>query len=167
MTHHGKSLSDVKLLNDKIKGIHVAMLTTMDADGKLHSRPMVTQEEDFDGDLWFFTYDNAPKVGNVAVHPEVNLSYVKESDNLYVSVSGTAELVRDRKKMDDLWKPRLKTWFPNGTGDPHLALLKVHVESAEIWDIPSGKMGRLYSAVRSLATGGKEVITEDIKLDMK
>ena len=167
MTHHGKDLSDVKLLRDKIKGVRIAMMTTVDADDKLHSRPMATQDQDFDGDLWFFTYDNAPKVDNVAVHRQVNISYAKESDNLYVSVSGTAELVRDRKKIKDLWKPMLKAWFPNGNDDPHVALLKVHVESAEIWDAPSGKMGRLYSAMKGISTGGRDDATSDIKLDMK
>lgn len=167
MIHHGKDLSDAKLLNDKIKGIRVAMMTTVDADGKLHSRPMVTQEQDFDGNLWFFTYDNAPKVDNVSVHHQVNISYAKEPDNLYVSVSGTAELVREREKLNALWRPLLKVWFPNGKGDPHLALLKVHVESAEIWDVPSGRMGRLYSAMKGIATGSRDDVTTDIKLDMK
>lgn len=167
MVHHAKDLSDAKLLNDKIKGIRIAMMTTVDANERLHSRPMATQDQDFDGDLWFFTYDNAPKVDNVSTHHQVNISYVKESDNLYVSVSGTAELVRDRKKIKDLWKPMLKAWFPNGEDDPHLALLKVHVENAEIWDAPSGKMGRLYSIMKGMATGGKDDATADIKLDMK
>jgi general stress protein 26 len=31
------------------------MLTTVDSEGHLHSRPMAVQEMAFDGDLWFFT----------------------------------------------------------------------------------------------------------------
>jgi general stress protein 26 len=38
-------------LRELIKGIKVAMFTTADEDGTLRSRPMVTQETDFDGDL--------------------------------------------------------------------------------------------------------------------
>ena len=38
------------------------MLTTMTADGKHVSRPMGLQEAEFDGDLWFFAYDDSAKV---------------------------------------------------------------------------------------------------------
>jgi len=39
----------------------VAMLTTVASDGSLRSRPMVTPDADFDGELWFFTRYNSPK----------------------------------------------------------------------------------------------------------
>ena len=92
--------NDVKLLGDKIKGIRIAMMTTVEADDVLRSRPMATQDMDFDGDLWFFTKASAPKVDDVEHHQQVNLNYAKPDDNLFVSVSGTAQLVRDRQKMD-------------------------------------------------------------------
>ncbi len=159
--------NDAKLLNDKIKGIRIAMMTTAEPNGVLRSRPMATQDIEFDGDLWFFTHASAPKVDDVESHQQVNLSYAKPGDNLFVSVSGTAQLVRDRQKMQDLWKPLLKAWFPNGLEDPDLALLKVTVDSAEYWDAPSGIMGRLYVAAKGLATGGKDSGGEDVKLNIK
>ncbi len=159
--------NDVKLLSDKIKGIRIAMMTTVEADDVLRSRPMATQDMEFDGDLWFFTKASAPKVDDVEHHQQVNLSYAKPDDNLFVSVSGTAQLVRDRQKMDELWKPLLKAWFPNGKDDPELALLKVTVNSAEYWDAPSGVMGRLFVATKGLATGGRDSGGEDVKLKIK
>ncbi len=159
--------NDAKLLNDKIKGIRIAMMATAEPNGVLRSRPMATQDMEFDGDLWFFTHASAPKVDDVESHQQVNLSYAKPGDNLFVSVSGTAQLVRDRQKMQDLWKPLLKAWFPNGLEDPDLALLKVTVDSAEYWDAPSGIMGRLYVAAKGLATGGKDSGGEDVKLNIK
>ena len=54
--------NDVKKLAELIKGIKVAMLTTVCADGSLRSRPMVTQDKEFDGTLWFFTPAESPKV---------------------------------------------------------------------------------------------------------
>src|SRR6478672_10040385 len=125
MSHQKKSMSDVKLLNEKIKDIHIAMLTTLEPDNTLHSRPMITQDTEFDGDLWFFTLASAPKVEEVQQHQQVNLSYVKPSEDLFISVSGTAQLVRDRQEIKKRWKPDYKTWFPNGEDDPDLALLKV------------------------------------------
>jgi len=159
--------NDVKLLGDKIKGIRIAMMTTTESNGVLRSRPMATQDMEFDGDLWFFTYADAPKVDDVEGHQQVDLSYTKTDDNLFISISGTAQVVRDHKKMKHLWKPLLKAWFPKGLEDPRLALLKVTVDSAEYWDAPSGVMGRLYVAAKGLATGGKDSGGEDVKLNIK
>jgi general stress protein 26 len=165
MTHLEDTRNDRQLLAEKIKGVRVAMMTTLEADNSLRSRPMATQEMEFEDNLWFLTLADAPKVSEVAQHQQVNLSYVKPEDNLFVSVSGTAQLVRDRQKIKEMWKPFYKAWFPNGEDDPNLALLKVHVEHAEYWDAPSGKMGLLYSVVKGLATGGKDP-GENKKLDI-
>lgn len=40
MSHHTQDKSDVKLLSDKIKGIRIAMMTTIEQDNMLQSRPM-------------------------------------------------------------------------------------------------------------------------------
>jgi general stress protein 26 len=169
MTHHDTNTNDVKLLREKIKGIRVAMLTTLEEDGTLRSRPMATQDMDFVGDLWFFTQADAPKVDEVQQHRQVNISYAKPDDNLYVSVSGTAQLVRDRQKIEELWKPSpfLKIWFPKGKDDPNLALLQVSVTSAEYWDSSSNKMMLLFNAMRAAATGNEKLIGENKKLDVK
>jgi general stress protein 26 len=156
----------VQLLNEKIKGIRIAMLTTTEQDGTLHSRPMATQEMDSDGVLWFFTYADAPKVEDVEQQSHVNVSYSNPDDNLFVSVAGTAQLVRDRQKIKELWNPFVKAWFPNGQDDPNVGLLKVTVASAEYWDAPSGKMGALYTAVKNLATHGEKPAGENQKFDV-
>src|SRR5689334_16524918 len=140
MTHHENRTDEVETLGEKIKGIRIAMLTTEDSDGKLRSRPMGTQDFEFDGDLWFFTGASSPKMSEVEHDQQVNLSYADPDDNRYVSVSGTAQLVRDRQKIDEYWKPFYKAWFPNGKDDPDLALLKVSVTKAEYWDASSSKM---------------------------
>lgn len=165
MASNESNMEDTKLLAEKIKGVRIAMMTTVEPDGTLHSRPMATQDIEFDGNLWFFTQASAPKVGEVEQHRQVNISYSKPEDNLFVSVSGTAELVRDQQKIHELWRPFYKAWFPDGPENPDLALLKVSVESAEYWDAPSGKMGLFYSIAKGIATGGKNPEGENRKLD--
>ncbi|WP_231510307.1 pyridoxamine 5'-phosphate oxidase family protein [Fischerella sp. PCC 9605] len=64
----------------------------------------------------------------------VNVSYAAPDKQRYVSLCGTAELVRDRQKLEELWQPQLKAWFPKGIDEPDIALLKVSVEKAEYWD---------------------------------
>lgn len=144
---------NIKKLRELIKDIKYAMLTTTEDDGTLRSRPMATQQSEFDGDLWFFTSADAPKVHEVEHHQQVNVSYAEPDQQKYVSVSGTAQLVRDRSKIEELWNPLFKAWFTQGLDDPNLALLKVSVDKAEYWDSPSSKVVRLVGFLKSIATG--------------
>lgn len=153
-----------KLIGDKIKGIRIAMMTTVEADGTLRSRPMATQDMEFDGTLWFFTLADAPKVGEVKREQQVNLSYAKPDDERYVSISGTAQLVHDQQKVKDLWKPILKVWFPNGENDPNLALLKVDATQAEYWDSPSSKMVQVVLMAKAAVTGSPDALGENKKV---
>lgn len=152
-TEHATATDALEQLREKIKGIRIAMLTTVDEDGSLRSRPMATQQAEHDGDLWFFTPASSPKVGEVERDHHVNLSYADPDDQRYVSISGTARLVRDRAKAKELWNPMLKAWFPQGLDDPELALLHVQVQKAEYWDSPSGKMVQLAGFLKAVTTG--------------
>jgi general stress protein 26 len=142
----------IEKLKGLIEKIDFAMLTTH-ANGKLRSRPMSTQKFEFDGDLWFFTSDQTHKVEEIEANNEVNVAYSKPEDNTYISVSGTASLVKDRAKIEELWNPILKAWFPKGLDDPTLALLKVSVEEAEYWDSPSSTLVQIAGFVKALVTG--------------
>lgn len=159
--------TDIKTLGEKIKGIRIAMMTTIAEDGSLYSRPMATQDMEFDGDLWFFTEAHAPKVGEVEKHQQINLSYTKPDDNRFVSISGTSEIVDDRQKMKDLWNPFVKAWFPNGPEDPNVTLLKVNVQKAEYWDGPSSKVVMLAHMAKSAITGKTDVPGENEKLNVE
>ncbi len=143
----------VERLRGMLKGIRIAMLTTQGAEGQLRSRPMATQELDEDGVLWFCTGKSTSKVEEIARNQEVNLSYVSESDERYVSVSGTAEPVDDEGKLEALWNPLLKAWFPQGLEDPDLTLLRVKVDHVEYWDVTSGKLVQLAGFVKAVLTG--------------
>lgn len=139
---------------EKIKDIKFGMLTTYDPLLRaLRSRPMTNQQVEFDGTLWFFISDQTAASREVLIDHTVNVSYADPDSTMFVSVSGTAEVVDDREKASQLWNPLYKAWFPKGLDDPHLRLLKVTVSDAEYWDSPSSTMVQLYGAARSLLTG--------------
>ncbi len=151
MTHQDK----IKKLSELIKDIDFAMLTTVDDDsGVLHSRPMSTQQVEFDGDLWFLTDVNTGKVTDIALDSQVNLGYAQPDKNRFVSVSGTAAILNDRAKIKELWSPVYKAYFPKGVDDPDLRLLKVTVQEAEYWE-SDGLIPTAIAFVQALA--GKEV----------
>ena len=158
----------VAKLRDLIKGIDIAMLTTVDtSDGTLRSRPMSTNGDvEFDGDLWFFTRASSHKVEEIERSPQVNASFAQPNKQNYVSMSGTAALVTDRDKMKELWKPELKAWFPEGTDDPDMALLKVNVVKAEYWDAPASLLLHAYGLVKATITGKSPSGGEDVKVSL-
>jgi general stress protein 26 len=156
---------DVKKLAKLIKGIGIAMLTTRDDDGTLRARPMQTQDQAFDGTLWFFTQASSHKVLEIDREHQVNLSYAKPDENRYVSVSGTAALVRDRARIDELWSPVLKAWFPKGKDDPDVALLRVDVAKAEYWDASSPTIVKLVGFAKAVLTGKEYRPGENEKLN--
>jgi general stress protein 26 len=98
-----------------VKDIEFCMMTTVDENGDLHSRPMsINGDIDRDGDLWFFTSASSHKVAEITKLPKVNVSFADPDNQHYVSISGKAQLVRDRNKIDELWRPELpekrRTW---------------------------------------------------------
>jgi general stress protein 26 len=159
---------NLEKLRELVKDIDFCMLTTIDEGGDLHSRPMSSNGEiDRDGDIWFFTNASSHKVSEIAKLPKVNISFADPDDQRYVSVSGTAQLVRDQKKIEELWKPEFKIWFPKGKDDPEIALLKVNLEKAEYWDSPSSTIGFALSFVSSLVTGKQPDLGENKKVDLR
>lgn len=157
------ALKDIK---NKIKSINVAMMVTEESDGTLRSRPMGTSEMEDDGSLWFFTGEFSPKVSEVNENHKVNISYSDPDKNLYVSVSGQAFLVTDKHKINELWKPHLKAWFPNGKEDPNVALLKVIPQKAEYWDADANKMVMAFNIAKAILSGDKHKTKEHKKLDL-
>ena len=142
----------IEQLKEMLEGIDFAMLTTMAGD-KFRSRPMSTQEMDENGDLWFFTSDQTHKIDEIQADPRVNVAYSNPDDNTYVSVFGRAEMSKDKAKMEELWSPILKAWFPEGLDDPCLALLKIDIEEVEYWDSPNSKLVQLAGFVKAMVTG--------------
>ena len=156
---------DIQKLRELVKDIDFCMLTTVDEDGDLHSRPMSSNGDiDPNGDIWFFTNLSSHKVSEIAKLPKVNVSFADPNNQRYVSVSGTGQLVRDQKKIEELWRPEFKIWFPKGKDDPEIALLRVNLEKAEYWDSPSSTIGYALSFVSSIVTGKEPDMGENKKV---
>jgi general stress protein 26 len=160
--------NDLEKLREMIKDIDFCMLTTVDENGDLHSRPMSSNGDiDPDGDLWFFTGASSLKVNEITKLPKVNVSFADPENQRYISVTGTAQLVRDRAKIEELWRPEFKMWFPEGKDDPEVALLRISLEKAEYWDSPSSTVGYALSFVSSLVTGKEAEYGENKKIDLR
>lgn len=159
-----QSSAELDKLAALIGDIKFAMLTTEEPDGTLRSRPLSTMQLDAQGALWFFTGQSSPKAEEARQHRQVAVTYARPDKQDYASVSGTAEIVRDRQKMQELWTPWIKPWFPNGLDDPELALLKVTIREAEYWDAPGSTVKRYYGLAKAIATGNTDGLGENEKI---
>ncbi|WP_089317580.1 pyridoxamine 5'-phosphate oxidase family protein [Pontibacter ummariensis] len=154
-------------LVDIIKDVEVAMMTTIEDDGCMRSRPMRAVQTNPNGEIWFFTGYESGKSHEIQHDSHVNLSYAKPSDEVYVSISGRAYLSKDKAKIDELWSPTQKAWFPQGKDDPNIGLIRVEVEKAEYWDAPNSTMIQLYGMAKATLTGESAKTGDNQKINLK
>lgn len=136
-----------------IKDIETCMFTTIAEDGALHSRPMVVQQVEFDGDLWFFTPLESGKTHDLKQDSHVNVAFSSPQKQSYVSVSGRARAIVDKEKARELWHPAMNAWFEGGLEDPNLGLIKVEVDSAQYWDVPSSPVAHILGFLKAKLQG--------------
>lgn len=106
-----KRLDSIKKIKELTEGIDFCMLTTIDA-GHLRSRPMSTQQFEFDGELWFLTSDDTHKVDEISKDPRVNVSYSAPDDNTYLSISGRGSITKDKQRSKSCGARPTKRGFP-------------------------------------------------------
>jgi general stress protein 26 len=156
---------DYEKLGELIEDAEIALVTTVEADGTLHTRPLATLEYSNDGNLWFFTAIDSAKVDELAQDMRVSVAYANDDTHAYVAIAGTGEILRDREKAEELWTPLAKAWFPDGLDDPKLALLRVQIERAEYWTSP-GKTAYVIGIAKAAMTGKSTNMGENRKLTM-
>ena len=144
------SSPDLTHVAQLIADIPIAMLTTVEEDGALASRPMAALEMDEYGVLWFFTDLRSSKVSHLRV---ANLSFTDKANATYVSLSGRGEVDTDRQRIQGLWTALAKPWFPDGPESPNLALLRFVPDAADYWDGPSSRMVRAFGVIASVVAG--------------
>lgn len=159
----GRKLSEFEKFGELIKDIRVAMVTTVEADGTLHTRPLATLSYESGDELWFFTKVDSAKVHEIERDMRVSVAYADTAANSYVAVAGTAEIVRDPAKAKELWTPFARAWFPEGLDDPELVLLRVRMERGEYWTSP-GKTVYLFGVAKAALTGRETQMGEHHKL---
>ena len=127
-------------LAEKMRDIDFAMLSTKDEQGRIRQRPMSNNRDvEFDGDAFFFTFEAAETVRDIAADAHVGLGYQSRSGILgqrpfFAAVEGRAELIRDKARFEAHWTKDLDRWFPQGVDSPDLVLIKVRADHAHYWD---------------------------------
>lgn len=141
-------------LYEIINDLDICMMTTVEADGSLHSRPMGTIDNREDGPIWFFTDSDSSVVSNLKANPQISLGYSNASGR-HATVSGKGEIIVDRDLIEAKWTEDLKAWFPKGVSDPKICLVKVEPGHGEYWDAGSSTVISAIGYVKAKLTGEK------------
>lgn len=138
---------DLKSLSDLIKDIPICMLTHQDDEGKLVSKPMTPIEMTSDGVLWFLTNIQQVHLNQLSVS---NVCFTDFTKGSYISISGAGSISINQARIDELWSPAGRPWFPDGPMSEDIAILKFTPSSAEYWDGPHNRILRTFALIASV-----------------
>lgn len=111
-------------------------------------------------EVWFFTH-RSEKVEELEESPEVQVCCQSDRE-CYVALSGTAEVTDDRAKVRELWREPFRVWFPKGTDDPDLLLIRVRPRIGEYWDNSGTKrLSYLFKAAAAYVTGTTPAVDKE------
>jgi general stress protein 26 len=127
-------------LASRLKKIDFCMLSTIAGSGRISSRPMSNNGDvEYDGDLWFFSYEDSRKIAEIEGTDDVSLTFTEAPSllgkpGIFIAVDGTASIVRDKAAFEQHWISELDRWFPQGIDTPGIVLIKVSAKSIQYWD---------------------------------
>jgi general stress protein 26 len=143
---------EIKTVADVLDKARIGLLTTLDSEGHLVSRPLALVDREFDGTVYFFVAKDSHKVHDIDADPQVNIGV--ETSKGWLSISGTATLNTDSATIDELWNTGADAWFDQGRDDPQVALLQVDAHTVESWTSTEPKAVTLLKYAKAAATGG-------------
>ena len=147
--------ADTRRIAELIKDIDICMFVTR-ADGAVRGRPMSNNGKvEYDGDSWFFSYRDTPKIEEIEADPRVELAYIATEKGTWVSIEGTAEVVEDDARKQELWDHSLEQWFQDGPDDDDLVLLKVSADRIHAWAEGEELVGDPDTGLEVVESGGR------------
>ncbi|HSP78346.1 MAG TPA: pyridoxamine 5'-phosphate oxidase family protein [Myxococcaceae bacterium] len=153
-THRGGVPGSREELEKLLQDYDTAVLVTRGTDGHFHARPMALQKKrQATDELWFATWADTQKVDDLEHDDHCALAFhSSDRSPTYVSVSGRAELVRDKETIRRLWEPSWRPWFPKGPDEEDIALIRFTPEHAEYVHPETGRLKVAFSTVKGLVT---------------
>lgn len=115
-------------LRTLIRKSRMALLTTRDKTGHLHTRPMAPTRRLFDGEIWFATPAADPVLDHVRARAPVQVTYLDGTTNRSLVLNGVARICqRTREGIE------VSNWFKRRSQSPAVTYIRVDVMSADVW----------------------------------
>lgn len=141
-------------VQDVIKDVKFAMMSTVNKKGDIHAWPMTTTETSLGArEIWFIGDKNSDVVKDIQDNKRVGLTYATQDQKNYVSISGNAELTDDQDKIEELWSAMDNAFFEQGKQDPDVQLIKVVPHGVECWLSGSSTVNMFKMAAAAVQDG--------------
>jgi general stress protein 26 len=139
-----------QLIWNLIKDIKFGMLVTSEVDGgSLRSRPMTLVQDDYDGTLYFYSSKHDGKAFEIERDRDICITFSDPAGQIYVSLSGKANLTTDSELIERYWNKYVDAWYPEGKEDPTLAMIEIKIESGEHWKTDKNMFVQLYKMAKA------------------
>lgn len=148
-----QAIDKLKLMVDKID---IGMMCTNTTEiSNLHAVPMSRQEVDDEGNLWFLFSSESETYKNLQKNQHISMLYSDISSYNFLSINGTAEISKDKFRIDKYWNKMIEGWFEKGKEDPTIRILKIVPAEAHYWDNKSNKLITFLKVAASAISGQK------------
>lgn len=134
------SVMTLEELSKQLRKIDFCMLNTNGGSNTITARPMSNNGDvEYDGDSWFFSYEDTRKVAEINLDAGVLLTFAAAPSllgkpGIFIAVQGKASLIREKSQFEQHWVSDLDRWFPDEIDTPGIVLIKVSATSIEYWD---------------------------------
>lgn len=108
------------------------MLVTKQPSGLPRGRPMQIAEVDEDGSVWFLVKEKTRAVEALEHDPHV--AVICQRPDVFVSISGIAEVFQFPSKLRMVWKASFDRWFPEGPDSTEAVAIRVAPVQGDRWD---------------------------------
>jgi general stress protein 26 len=117
-----------------LRSIDVCMMTTIDSNGDINSRPMLQNKEaEYDGYLYFFSLKDTRKVRDLNDIPTISLTYQDKEGTLFLQAHGEGEIVDSIEAMTPHWDKKLNLWWHEQEHTPGMCMIRVKVAWIRYW----------------------------------
>ncbi len=126
----------------------------------LHAIPMSTKKVDKEGNIWFLSGRDSKHNTNIEKDGRVHLFYCKPGGMEFLNVYGNAEILDNKKIIDELYDSSDDNWF-DGKDDPNVSIISVVPKDVYYWDTKNNMLVSLLKMGVGAVTGKKTDPSEE------
>ena len=158
--------NNLKRVWDIIESIGVCMLTTQ-ADGRVRARPVEPRPDRKSGLIFVLTDVLSAKQEEIETKPDIGLVFIDAKAKAYLSITARAYVTRDISKIEEVWRLTDRAWWPAGSTDPNICLLRIEPQTGELWDGPASTAVTVFEFGKALVTGVQPALGENRKVTVR
>ena len=156
----------LKHIREIIERINLCMFCTSLGYVPFASRPMTTIKVDEECRIWFFSNEGSHKNEEIGRDDRVELLYEDLNKSEFLAIHGTAEILINSRRCQELWNRSAAVWFPNGPEDPELTILIVTPIFCHHWIEKQYKLIAMLAKGHSKIVGSPEDVEERVAISL-